>query len=332
MSDPLTSLPTELLHNIFSLLIPSHDVRLSCPSSLPRQYYTSHASAPHQVQQRFAPLAPGLPLLNLTLTSRALQSAINAFSHLLLLKWSHIKNYRPLKTASLEAKRNSFATLLKLIRTHCVFCGKKSSRRATLMNGLGCCAACDKKEWPDKITRSDAKKKFGLGDKHLFTLGGNRPENWPVVRFGTYSVMGGECMLLEKNEVERLAKVVKDEGRGKKRNAVQTEEEKEVKRVKAEKAKVQRVEKKAKEEAEERRKMVVGLCLRRMKAGDAGSKEDLKKIFHLRPDMEAYASGQMPSMMAELDEIADEAAKEGRMALQGWPFLRTFTSDGLVSM
>ncbi|KAF2219144.1 hypothetical protein BDZ85DRAFT_206656 [Elsinoe ampelina] len=147
MADPLTALPMELLHNVLDYLLPTHNVIRKCPSLGP--------------EQRFSPLAPGTPLLNLTLTSHALQSAVNAYSHLLLLRWTHIKAYRPLKTASLEAKRNSFSTLIRLTRTHCVFCGKKSSRKATLMNGLGCCAACDKKEWPDKVTRSDAKKIYG---------------------------------------------------------------------------------------------------------------------------------------------------------------------------
>ncbi|KAG8628468.1 hypothetical protein KVT40_004341 [Elsinoe batatas] len=186
MADPLTALPMELLHNVLDYLLPSHN-------------------------QRFSPLAPGTPLLNLTLTSHALQSAVNAYSHLLLLRWTHIKAYRPLKTASLEAKRNSFSTLLRLTRTYCVFCGKKSSRKATLMNGLGCCATCDKKEWPDKVTRSDAKKKHGLKDKHLFMWGEDRPLEWPVVRYGSYVVMGSDCILLEKKGVERLAVAVREQ-------------------------------------------------------------------------------------------------------------------------
>lgn len=76
------------------------------------------------------------------------------------------------------------------------------------MNGLGCCQKCDKEQWPDKITKTEAKTKFLLDDEHLFLWGSARPDEWPTCRFGVYTVNGGNCMLFLRKEVERLARAV----------------------------------------------------------------------------------------------------------------------------
>ncbi|PSK59261.1 hypothetical protein B9Z65_3585 [Elsinoe australis] len=76
------------------------------------------------------------------------------------------------------------------------------------MSGLGCCQKCDKEQWPDKITKTEAKTKFLLEDDHLFLWGSARPDGWPTCRFGVYTVNGGDCMLFLRKEVENLARVV----------------------------------------------------------------------------------------------------------------------------
>ncbi|TKX19852.1 hypothetical protein C1H76_8050 [Elsinoe australis] len=204
-SNPLTALPIELLHHILSHLVSSHGLN---HRTILSWYRTPWDLVSSNDIQRFGPLAPGTPLLELRNVNKSTRRAVDAYSHRLLLTWSHMRPYKPLKTPKLEDKRNHTAELLKLIHTHCVFCGRKSTRRATLMNGLGCCQKCDKEQWPDKITKTEAKTRFLLDDEHLFLWGSARPDEWPACRFGVYTVNGGDCMLFLRKEVERLARAV----------------------------------------------------------------------------------------------------------------------------
>jgi len=61
---------------------------------------------------------------------------------------------------------------------HCFACGKASNRRAIMDCTLVCCMKCDKTVWPQKITMTEAIKKYNIKKEDLFggilpsTLGG----------------------------------------------------------------------------------------------------------------------------------------------------------------
>lgn len=41
--------------------------------------------------------------------------------------------------------------LIRWMRLHCFFCKARYCKPAVFMNGICCCSACDKKEWPDRM-------------------------------------------------------------------------------------------------------------------------------------------------------------------------------------
>lgn len=65
-----------------------------------------------------------------------------------------------------SAKPTARQRLLRHVWCHCEFCGKKTTRRATMANFLACCKACDKQEWDEKITMTDAMKRSSSSSVH----------------------------------------------------------------------------------------------------------------------------------------------------------------------
>ncbi|PNS18399.1 hypothetical protein CAC42_6216 [Sphaceloma murrayae] len=316
-SDPLTALPPELIQQILSYLLPAHTI--SHPG--PAYYYsTQYPVSWPTVKQRFAPLAPGNSLSALSATCQSLNCAVQAFSHRLLRSWSHIKPYKVLKTPSLEARRDHLSELYSLMRSHCVFCGKKSIRRAILMNELGCCASCDKKEWPGKITRTDAKRKYALRDEHLFTWGEARPDHWPVCRFGKYVVMSNMCLMFLENEVEALGKAVNEEKEKRTGKGVSRGKPME----KREEAKRRRQEVKRAKELKERQEATIKFCLRGMANGQEGARGDLRKILQTVPSKEAFARETARGIGMSLDSIVRSAAEGVPFDHDAWAHARIF--------
>lgn len=136
-----------------------------------------------------------------------------------MTKHGDITKYKSLKTAKFQARRNFLrgrGGLLTWSEKNCVFCGKKSSRSAILMNGLRCCAPCDKEQWPEKITKSEAKKQYDLKDHHLLPakdfapalakLLAKHPGGLPKLRYGTYISSNVATTMFLRKDVEALAK------------------------------------------------------------------------------------------------------------------------------
>jgi hypothetical protein len=98
---------------------------------------------------------------------------------------------------------------------HCVFCGKKSVRRAILANGLRCCDSCDRKEWPGKITKTQALRDYRLKETDLFTSriyqsSGPRTAA-PGVTYGIYSCQGGLATMFLEESLHCIARGVHGE-------------------------------------------------------------------------------------------------------------------------
>ncbi|KAL1303736.1 hypothetical protein AAFC00_007081 [Neodothiora populina] len=154
----IEDLPPELLHHICGYLFTAHDPDRSV----------------------LATEVPS-PLIDLAGTSRALRDAVETYCRRTLLSWASITKYDGvLPKPSKKVTKSHRGVLLRWRKTHCVFCGKKSVRKAVLRTGFGCCAKCDKLEWPDKITKTAAKKDYHLSDDHLFP---DREDGLPVINY-----------------------------------------------------------------------------------------------------------------------------------------------------
>lgn len=127
--------------------------------------------------------------------------------------------YKPLKNKSRQQQRDFLRSrngLLNWAEKHCVFCGNKSSRSAILMNGLRCCTKCDREQWPDKITKTEARSRYDLKDEHLLPSSLNSPTaakllqkhpGLPKVRYGTYISSNVPTTMFLRKDVEALAKL-----------------------------------------------------------------------------------------------------------------------------
>lgn len=205
--DHLTTLPHEIIQNIASCLYASH---------IPDREL-------HQIDAHYAGIPYKQPdtrdLANLSRTSKLLYQQTNAWAHLFLHTHRDITKYRIFKTPKAAAKQQP--ALQKLLRwsvKHCVFCGKTSQREAILMNGLHCCRECDRAQWPDKMTDTQARKEFGLTKHHdvvlrgSTTMLGQRKVPRVKLRYGTYMCMGVCTMMYLRKDVEAYVEALQEEG------------------------------------------------------------------------------------------------------------------------
>ncbi|KAK0277488.1 E1 ubiquitin-activating protein [Friedmanniomyces endolithicus] len=109
--------------------------------------------------------------------------------------------------------------LLFWIKRRCVFCGKQTHRSAILANGLRCCIACDQWQWPDKITKTQAKEEYDLREHHLFPRYHHHPSYAKlaklgipsgiiVPRYGTCQVDNVMTTMFLLSDVQRLAEAI----------------------------------------------------------------------------------------------------------------------------
>ena len=193
----LLRLPPELLYHIFDYLFPTHSLARAGTS------YSDSIDVPTALD-------------NVSLTSHYLRAQVQAWANHWLRAHASITGYKDLKTTRLQGKRDFLRGkkgLLTWAERHCAFCGKRSTRSAILMNGLRCCVDCDWKEWPDKITKTVAKKEYNLQEHQLVGKQLPMPErgagvNISGLRYGMYYSMGVLTTMYLKSDVERLATVV----------------------------------------------------------------------------------------------------------------------------
>lgn len=130
--DHLTQLPAELLHLIFSYLLPTHAPDRAAFD--PKQ----EKSCSHALDKVAA-------------TSKMLRAEVNEWAQHFLLSHKDITKFEPPKSTTKKTGTTNYLRgrkgMLTWCSTHCIFCGKKSARSAILANGFRCCAACDKAQW-----------------------------------------------------------------------------------------------------------------------------------------------------------------------------------------
>lgn len=207
MADPkdhLTALPPELLHSICDHLLPRHYPDAGFLYD-PHMYFWD---VPH-------------PLKHLSATCRSLYGEVNSWALHFLRQHASITNYKDLKTKKLQRKRNFLVGkggLIPWMNKHCIFCGKSSYRMAILVSGFKCCRPCDDKQWPNKITKTGAKEKYGLRDHHLLppdslsmakmAVSPRRPNHLPRIRYGSYVTSNISTTMFLEDDVRTLADAV----------------------------------------------------------------------------------------------------------------------------
>lgn len=203
--DHFTSLPAETIQQIASYL------------------YASHVPDKAWQDTHFLTKPPSKAppdLLSLASTCKTLHQQTNNWAHHFLHQHRAITKYKDFKTAKAAAKQNPLKELLQWTSKSCVFCGKKSARSAILMNGLRCCRDCDREQWPDKITKTEALKKFALRE-HQILPGQHRQSKLlaqypgvPPLRYGTYLSAGVLTTMFLRHDVEAFAELAHGDLKG----------------------------------------------------------------------------------------------------------------------
>ncbi|KAI6792396.1 hypothetical protein KC332_g17055 [Hortaea werneckii] len=269
--DRLTSLPPELIHLICDYLFPEHYPDIAFHPN----HSNYHTARPHILE-------------NLAATCHTLHSTINTWALHFLRQHSQITKYRDLANPKKQEIRNFFRapsnhhsrrssssstskpsnpsnpkpplSLLPWKDRHCIFCGKPTQRHAIFISSFRCCSACDKKEWPEKITKTRAKTEYYLSDHHLFPKSPPSLTAYPSardplksvkgrskkdsqlspptrpIRYGSYISSNVATTMFLERDVRRLAEEVHGTGVGgwegyKERRAAAAEERRRKKRV-----------------------------------------------------------------------------------------------------
>ena len=86
------------------------------------------------------------------------------------------------------------------------------------MNGLHCCRACDREQWPDKLTATEARKLFGLVKNRFVVMQGSakvlgqgrRVPGLKELRYGTYICMGVVATMYLRKDVEAYVHALRE--------------------------------------------------------------------------------------------------------------------------
>ncbi|KAF8429816.1 hypothetical protein EV426DRAFT_509225, partial [Tirmania nivea] len=115
------------------------------------------------------------PFLALSQTSRTFRNALLPYLRLQILNCNACSMPRKHQQALADTKRALSHLTPRLLKIwlsatlkHCFACGKTSSRRAIMDSTLVCCVKCDKTIWPQKITMTEAIKKYTIKKEDLF--------------------------------------------------------------------------------------------------------------------------------------------------------------------
>ncbi|KXS94268.1 hypothetical protein AC578_9652 [Pseudocercospora eumusae] len=200
--DRLSALPTELLHHIIAYLWPTHFAE--------KAFHETHY---------------------LSATCKTLRSEVNDWARSWLVQHSDITKFKEgrvwpkatTKRNGVVQMRKNFNTnflrgrhgaLLNWAEAHCIFCGKKSRRAAIMMNGFRCCTQCDKNQWPEKVTMSQAVDDYGLSKKQLLPdreashseIAKMREEHpgFQGIWYGTYISSNVQTTMFMKDDLRRL--------------------------------------------------------------------------------------------------------------------------------
>ncbi|WPH04413.1 Hypothetical protein R9X50_00730400 [Acrodontium crateriforme] len=197
--DYLTTLPPELIHEIINHLLANHNTDIAFASRK-----EIDGDVPH-------------PLVTLAASCKKLETEVNQWAEHFFKQHAAITHIKPPPTNANPTQRDWLhgpSGLFNWIAKNCAFCGKKSQRAAILANGLKCCSGCDRSQWPDKITKTDAKNQFALKEHHLlphrhqFGQFAKSGATLPRLRYGTYMVSGVATTMFLRRDVKILADLV----------------------------------------------------------------------------------------------------------------------------
>ena len=198
--DYLTPIPPEILQNIISYLLAEHN---------------PDRTAEHYRPSRFEGPGPDHTLDFLAATCRTLRLEVMDFALHFRLQHGEIMKFKRGKLRTAPKWRGFLRGpygLIEFIHSYCVFCGKESVRWAVLANGLKCCRYCDKQQWAEKITLTEALKVFRLSRGDLISdsrygaiaTSMKRLSAKPV-RYGTYLYQGRLTVMFWRPGIEELA-------------------------------------------------------------------------------------------------------------------------------
>jgi hypothetical protein len=167
----LDTLPADIQYNILSWLIcplVGHDIERQpqTPEELTKADLLKLEAPRYAPKNKFT---GNHPYLCLAACSRSLRMGIEDYCHHLVMKRLQVAAKRIVKpkyidwsadVARAKAKGKDAATgdirtyrfqYLKWAQECCLFCGKKSTRRAIFNLQMWCCKSCDEKEWGSMI-------------------------------------------------------------------------------------------------------------------------------------------------------------------------------------
>ena len=142
--------------------------------------------------------APKHPLIALSSVSRSLRDAVESYSiHALRQHHARFPRSAPRPPFNTGAHPRTYRrTYLFHTLARCVFCNWTTQCVAKVFNDLRCCRKCDKVQWPDKITLTQARKKYGLSRDVLE----RSCKHW-----GVYICMGVLTTMFLEGEVKKVA-------------------------------------------------------------------------------------------------------------------------------
>ena len=157
--DHLTALPPELIHHIVSYIFPTHRPDLAWHLDELNAEKAHSSSGCHHTLDYLAG------------TCKGLRSSVKDWAETFLRQHREITKYSTTASKRKGKPRDKWLRggggLLWWTERHCVFCGRPSKRLAVFMNGFKCCKDCDRDQWPDKMTKTEACDQYDLTDRHL---------------------------------------------------------------------------------------------------------------------------------------------------------------------
>lgn len=200
--DNLSVLPSELLHMIVAYLFPTHNPDKASEEVSRRNGF--HHDLDH-----------------LAATSRTVRGEVMYWAESFLRQHKSITKHKTPSAKPRSRQRNWLrgrGGLVTWSERYCVFCGKSSARSAIFMNAFRCCRDCDEIQWPDKMTKTNAKDEYHLMDHHVLPhqqrtpisakMLAKHPGGAPKLRYGTNWSVGVLTTFFLRKDVERLARYV----------------------------------------------------------------------------------------------------------------------------
>lgn len=177
MAPSLDSLPNDIQHMIFSYL--SKILAGYSLDGIPRTPNLLHQL--EMLQPKTSELMKTHPFQNLAATSRQLREAVEEYCRHLLnrhkdvigdkrvpelgcVNWEVLASKNAFgKRKNTKARRQTYRnTWIRAVNERCIWCGKRSKRKAIFDMLIYCCYPCDQRVYGRKVSKTDAIKVYRL--------------------------------------------------------------------------------------------------------------------------------------------------------------------------